>query len=224
MIRCLLLCVWLGLVAGCSSAVRWVPDYHVVRQGETLFSIADRYDLDHKQLARWNRLGDGTLIYPGQRLSLKGPVAGPATAGSGRSSTGGRSSQSTPPPVQKVGDWSWPTNGPVLAAYGSSAKTQSGIQIGGRQGQEIKAASGGEVVYAGSGLQSYGQLVIIKHNASFLSAYGHNQTLLVKEGDRVSRGQRIAKMGQGPGAKPLLHFEIRRNGDPVDPIRYLPRR
>ena len=86
------------------------------------------------------------------------------------------------------------------------------------------AAAAGEVVYSGSGLVGYGQLLIIKHNESYLSAYGHNDALLVEEGQRVNSGQRIARMGQGPGQRSMLHFEIRRNGQPVDPIRYLPRR
>ena len=88
----------------------------------------------------------------------------------------------------------------------------------------MRAASGGQVVYAGSGLKTYGQLIIIKHNATYLSAYGHNEALLVTEGDRVNGGQQIARMGEGPGRKPLLHFEIRRDGKPVNPLAYLPRR
>lgn len=209
------------LLGACSSALRWTPDTHRVREGETLFSIAQSYNLDPRDLASWNRLGDGRLIYPGQKLSLKGPVR------AGTSSTRSRSGQqaSTPTaPVKPVGDWRWPTTGSLAAGFGAGPSTQSGIEIAGRLGQPVTAASAGEVVYAGSGLKSYGQLLIIKHNDSFLSAYGHNAALLVREGERVSAGQTIAKMGNGPGSKPMLHFEIRRNGSPVDPLGYLPGR
>ncbi len=111
-----------------------------------------------------------------------------------------------------------------MKAFGQSPGTQSGIQIAGRLRQPVVAAADGVVVYAGSGLVGYAQLLIIKHNATYLSAYGYNDSLLVKEGDRVRRGQKVARVGEGPGQRPLLHFEIRKNGRPVDPIRYLPAR
>ena len=120
--------------------------------------------------------------------------------------------------------WQWPTSGGVIAGYGSSTKTRSGIQIGGKQGQAIRAASAGRVVYAGTGLTGYGHLLIIKHNNDYLSAYGHNDRLLAKEGDQVAAGQRIADMGIGPGQRALLHFEIRLRGEPVNPLGYLPKR
>ena len=124
--------------------------------------------------------------------------------------------------------WQWPVSGPVLARYGESPLTASGIQLGGRSGDAIRAAAGGQVVYAGSGLVGYGELLIIKHSPSWLSAYGYNQALLVREGERVAAGQPIARMGEGPGAsgasrRPALHFEIRRNGMPLDPLSQLPR-
>ena len=97
------------------------------------------------------------------------------------------------------------------------------MHIGGKRGQSIVAAARGEVVYAGSGLPGYGQLLIIKHTSDYLSAYGHNQTLLVGEGDQVQGGQVIARMGEGPGQRPLLHFEIRRGGQPANPLGYLPK-
>jgi lipoprotein NlpD len=213
----------LALLAGCSSALRWSPDTHVVRDGDTLFSIARRYDLDPRDLAAWNRLGDGRLIYPGQRLTLTGP-AGAGTRAPARTASRPKVAAARPPPVRAVDGWRWPTAGKLAAGFGSTPSTQSGIEIGGRFGQVVSAAADGEIVYAGSGLKSYGQLLIIKHNESFLSAYGHNDTLLVREGERVVAGQQIARMGNGPGKKPLLHFEIRRNGSPVDPLGYLPGR
>ncbi len=101
---------------------------------------------------------------------------------------------------------------------------RKGIKISGRSGSKISAAESGKVVYSGSGLIGYGRLIIIKHNDKYLSAYGHNRKILVKEGDRVSKGQTIAEMGKANSGDPLLHFEIRRDGKPVDPLRLLPRR
>jgi len=100
----------------------------------------------------------------------------------------------------------------------------TGVLIGGDAGQPVRAAADGRVVYAGGGLIGYGQLIIVKHNDTYLSAYGHNASLLVREGQSIRQGQRIATMGEGPGQKPRLHFEIRQNGKPVDPRRYLPPR
>jgi lipoprotein NlpD len=207
--------------------MRWTPEYHVVKSGETLYSIAFQYGIDQRDLAAWNRLGSGALIFPGQKIRLSGSATAGQQAGTNKSSGGSRSTTGTTrvaKPAQPPADWQWPTNGPVVAGYGTSSKTQSGIQIGGRKGQDIRAAAGGEVVYAGGGLTGYGQLVIIKHNADYLSAYGHNEALLVTEGERVKLGQRIARMGTGPGQRPLLHFEIRRDGEPVNPTQYLPRK
>jgi lipoprotein NlpD len=204
------------LLVSCSSALRWTPDYHTVRSGETLYSIAMRYDIDARKLASWNSLGDGSFIRKGQKLRLKPPTGNVATSSSKR-----------PAPVAKIEpapNWIWPTKGKVEIAFGASPKTESGIRIGGSKGQRISAVAAGEVVYAGGGLQSYGQLLIIKHNETWLSAYGFNSKLRVKEGARVKAGQHIADMGQTRAGARQLHFEIRRNGQPVDPLRYLPRR
>jgi lipoprotein NlpD len=121
-----------------------------------------------------------------------------------------------PPP-----QWQWPTRGPIVATYGDRGAIASGIGIGGTLGQPIQAAASGRVVYTGSGLIGYGQLVIIKHNDTYLSAYGHNGRVLVVQGQEVRRGDQIAEMGIGPGRAPRLHFEIRRNGTPVDPTLLL---
>lgn len=110
----------------------------------------------------------------------------------------------------------------MSASFGENNNARTGILIGGRKGQPVVAAAGGQVVYAGSGLIGYGKLIIIKHNDTYLSAYGHNDSLVVEEGQSVSKGQRIAVMGEGPGQLPSLHFEIRRNGEPVDPQQFLP--
>ncbi len=229
----------LQLVA-CSGAVRWeepaprgpprvaprppVPDggarpgFHAVHAGETLYAIAFRYRLSASSLAAWNDLGDGTLIRVGQRLRLTPNTVGSPLA---RPTVPAVTAREAPP------RWQRPVPGPVLARFGESPLTASGIQLGGRSGEPIRAAAGGQVVYAGSGLVGYGELLIIKHGSEWLSAYGYNQALLVREGERVLPGQPIARMGEGPtpgsqGRRSLLHFEIRRNGTPVDPLAELP--
>ena len=118
--------------------------------------------------------------------------------------------------------WQWPTAGNVKRGFNNTA-SKKGINIAGRLGQPVYAASGGDVVYSGSGLVGYGNLVIIKHDDVFLSAYGHNRRLLVKEGEKVKPGQMIAEMGETAKDGALLHFEIRQEGKPVDPMRYLPK-
>ena len=220
----LVLGVLLSLVA-CSSAMRWDgggADEHVVRKGETLYSIAFRYGKAPDDLARWNRLGDGSLIHPGQVLRLAPP------SGS-RSSSRSTATRPAPRPLPKLPDepspaWSWPTKGSVNVEFGGKPGPGTGVLIDGRAGQAIQAAAPGRVVYAGSGLIGYGQLIIVKHNETYLSAYGYTQSLLVKEGQAIKQGQRIATMGEGPERKPRLHFEIRRNGKPVNPRQYLPTR
>jgi lipoprotein NlpD len=230
------------ILAGCDRALTWEqpveqrvgPGRYTVKAGDTLYSISWRNRLDWRDVARWNGLAENALIYPGQLLRLTPPSSGPGTS-SGSSS--GRSVNSAPPreaetparaaPAQAetaVSGWYWPATGKVLAGFGDKATLGSGLDIGGRLGEPVRAAASGRVVYAGSGLIGYGKLIIIKHNDTFLSAYGHNRTLAVKEGDAVKIGQKIAEIGEGPGKKPLLHFEIRVNGKPVDPVRYLPRR
>ena len=120
--------------------------------------------------------------------------------------------------------WRWPSEGKVIAAYVSGEPTRQGIDIGGKAGDAVRAAADGEVVYSGNGLIGYGELIIVKHNANFLSAYGHNRSRLVKEGEKVKAGQAIAEMGASAGSRDELHFEIRKNGKPVNPLEYLPAR
>ena len=202
---------------GSSDALSRAPEYHTVRAGDTLYSIARSYDLDYRQLAQWNRLGDGSMIRPGQRLLLQPPGSLPAATQ--------RAGASVPRvAVVPAPRWLWPTDGRIYLRYGESPKTASGIRITGRTGQPVRAAAGGEIVYAGSGLASYGQLLIIKHNQSWLSAYGFNSALLVHEGDKVVAGQVVAEMGEDSAGVAVLHFEIRRAGQPVDPVIYLPSR
>lgn len=228
-----LLVLALALLAGaCGPKTRWdhTPrDAHVVRTGETLYAIAWRYGKDPKELARWNRLGNGRLIYPGQVLRLTRPpgMAAATRQTKGTSASKGRSTaaRKLPPiPTNPPPPWRWPATGKVAVEFGKRPGSGTGILIAGRLGQGILAAAAGRVVYSGGGLIGYGQLIILKHNDTYLSAYGHNESLLVKEGATVKRGQRIATMGEGPGRKPRLHFEIRKNGEPVSPRKYLPAR
>ena len=118
-------------------------------------------------------------------------------------------------------DWAWPAKGRIIAGFSDTANLK-GIDIAGTAGQAIHASAPGRVVYAGNGLRGYGKLIIIKHNATYLSAYAHNREILVKEGQQVARGQKIAEMGNTDAEQVKLHFEIRRQGKPMDPTKYLP--
>jgi lipoprotein NlpD len=119
--------------------------------------------------------------------------------------------------------WLWPAQGKVLRRF-TSREESNGIEIGGKEGTLIRASANGKVVYAGSGLRGYGNLLILKHDNQFLSAYAHNRRLLVKENDTIAAGKEIAEMGKKNSGRPRLHFEIRKNGKPVDPLNYLPAR
>lgn len=225
-----------ALLVGCGQHLtRWQHDTYTVRSGDTLYAIAWHFGVDQRDLARWNGLGSGAVIYPGQQLRLYGsPSATPRQA-----SREGRSSVARPPvrpspsatssgqagrSQQPAPKWQWPTAGAVIANFGNPRSVGKGIDIAGSEGAPVLAAADGRVVYAGSGLLGYGKLIIIKHNETYLSAYGHNATLLAGQGDSVASGQRIAEMGLGPRRVAMLHFEIRVNGDAVDPLRFLPKR
>jgi lipoprotein NlpD len=228
--RAALLLVFALAVTACGPSPLWdqpPKDQHIVRSGETLFTIAWRYGKDHHDLARWNKLGDGSLIYPGQVIRLTAPTARTTTRSGSPAPSTASQPPSRPPPVKKSQPppaWAWPTKGRIVAEYDGQPGSGTGMSIGGRAGQAVRAAAAGRVVYSGGGLIGYGQLIILKHNDTYLSAYGHNASLLVKEGDNIKKGQRIATMGEGPGQEPRLHFEIRRNGKPVNPRQYLPAR
>jgi len=209
-----------------------VPESYVVRSGDTLYSIAFRYGIDQRQLASWNNLRNPNQINVGQRLVLRAPggsrAGTPTTASTSTrpaTSSGGGTSASTRPPALPPAarpDWLWPTRGEIVSRFGERGVLSSGVGIAGTLGQDVVAAAAGRVVYSGTGLPDYGHLVIIEHNDTWLSAYGHNQRVLVSQGQAVTRGQKIAEMGPGPGGAPRLHFEIRRNGDPQDPVPMLP--
>jgi lipoprotein NlpD len=212
-------------MVACGGHSTWQEssETHIVRSGETLYSIAFRYGKSAEEMARWNRLGNGSLIYPGQVLRLT-----PPTGGGAQSQTRGTSRPASRPlpklPAQPSPRWNWPTSGRINVEFGAQPGPGTGVLINGKTGQPVLAAASGRVVYAGSGLIGYGQLIILKHNDTYLSAYGYTASLLVKEGQEVRKGQRIATMGEGPERKPRLHFEIRRNGQPVNPRQFLPTR
>jgi lipoprotein NlpD len=133
-----------------------------------------------------------------------------------------RPAASGPPP--KPGAWQWPTRGALISRFSAGSQPHKGIDLTGRMGEPVHAANSGTVVYAGSGVRGYGNLLIVKHDAVFLSAYAHNSKLLVQEGDTVRAGQQIAELGDSGTDRVKLHFEIRRHGSPVDPLKILPRR
>jgi lipoprotein NlpD len=255
---------------GCGGHV-----YHVVKRGETLYSIGWAYGYDYRQVAKWNHIGSPYHLNPGQRLRVAPPAGQsvaslqeyqPDSSGTQKLQVApvvgpyGGTSKTRPPPVsssrapssnassnrakrevQKAVSkvkrffgsqtlkWRWPTWGRRISqTFSSKDPSRQGLDITGKLGSSVMVAASGKVVYAGSGLARYGRLIIVKHNEKFLSAYAFNKKLHVKEGDIVKAGQKIAEMGSvsanGNTGRAKLHFEIRRNGKPVDPLRYLPRK
>ncbi|MCU1750406.1 peptidoglycan DD-metalloendopeptidase family protein [Pseudomonas sp. 6D_7.1_Bac1] len=227
---------------------------YVVRRGDTLFSIAFRYGWDYKALAARNNIPTPYTIHPGQTIRFDGRTGSTPTAVASESGTTASSSSKftvtrrpasgaspsketaapsvankpAPAPLPPAGPaptgWGWPSSGILIGKFSSNGSLNKGIDIAGDLGQPVLAASDGTVVYAGSGLRGYGELVIIKHSDTYVSAYGHNRRLLVREGQQVKVGQTIAEMGSTGTDRVKLHFEIRRQGKPVDPLQFLPRR
>lgn len=221
--------------------------HYVIKPGDTLYSIAFRNQLDFRELAVWNDIGPDFLITPGQVIRLTAPEVlvstsiqtvpmerpqpgPPATATSPPASTPAPTPAPAPrasaPPAAElpvVTQWRWPTRGSLIKGFGDG-NGGKGVDIGGELGQPVLAAAAGKVVYSGAALKGYGELIIIKHDDVHLSAYGYNRRRLVGEGVMVAAGQPIAELGLGPEQKPVLHFEIRRKGKPVDPAGYLPAR
>jgi lipoprotein NlpD len=210
--------VALSFLVACSSTPERGGTY-TVKRGDTLSAIAKRHQLDYRDIARWNGIGRDYTIHPGQVLRL-GPGARAPIAASRPAVQPPKAAVPRPaPPIP----WAWPVEGGI-AKLTERPNGGHGLTISGRIGQEVRAASAGRVVYLGSGLLGYGQLLIIKHSDAFLSAYGHTQSVTVKEGDLVVMGQRIATMGSGTLGAPMLYFEIRVNGQPSNPLTYLPKR
>ena len=225
------------------------PGYYAVRPGDTIRRIANETGQTWQNIARWNSLDNPDLIEVGQVLRVVPPSAGtttavapatvepngvvtrpvtpqPAIVAAGPSAPASAPAKPAAAPVAASGDedlgWIWPAHGSLIAGF-DEAKNK-GLDISGKAGDSVLAAADGRVVYAGAGLRGYGNLIILKHNNTYLTAYAHNQALLVKEDQSVQKGQKIAEMGNSDADRVKLHFEIRRQGKPVDPSRYLPSR
>jgi lipoprotein NlpD len=224
------------------------PGYYTVKPGDTLIRIALESGQGHRDVARWNALENPNKIEVGQVLRVVPPaseesVVAKPVASSKVSSTPLQSqtqsaAKNEPAPaaaapaavsesVAKSGEdnvsFAWPAKGTIVGAFDES-KNRKGVDIGGAAGDPVLASADGKVVYAGGGLRGYGNLIILKHNNTYLTAYAHNQSLLVKEDQTVKKGQKIAEMGNSDTDSVKLHFEVRKLGKPVDPAQYLPAR
>jgi lipoprotein NlpD len=222
------------------------PGYYTVKPGDTMIRIGLENGQNWRDIVRWNNLENPNIIEVGQVLRVVPPtnenplvVTRPVSPGSAPASSTApaqaassaakpasapASANPAPAPAAAGGDediaWIWPAQGTMVAGF-DEAKNK-GLDISGKAGDAVVASADGRVVYAGAGLRGYGNLVILKHNNTFLTAYAHNQTLLVKEDQNVKKGQKIAEMGNSDSDRVKLHFEIRRQGKPVDPAKYLP--
>jgi lipoprotein NlpD len=224
---------------------------YVVRPGDGLYAIAWRYGLDYRNIVRINHLSEPYTLQTGQKLYLVQPTAqdkkmaaaaaakpvakpAPTKAAATKPVSQPQKSTAAAQPVKKAAPaatvsssnlaWQWPAAGKVVQGFNANSIQDKGINIVNSAGTPIKAAAAGQVVYSGSGLPGYGYLIIIKHNDIYLSAYAHNSAVLVKEGEKVKAGQTIARMGNTGADKVMLHFEIRRRGQPIDPESVLPKR
>jgi lipoprotein NlpD len=238
------------IIPGSAGSVRITDpilhkDFYKVVRGDTLYSIAWRYKLDYKKLARWNAIRTPYVIHIGKKLRLTPLPEKPVQIATKVKNPGPypkptevfkkpvpKSNPKTPTIVKqaptikptpglpaKIGSWQWPAKGKLISS--NTVSSRNGIDIKGKMGQTVKAAAAGNVVYSGHGLVGYGNLIIIKHNKTFLSAYAHNSRLLVIEGAKVGAGQPIAEMGNSGTNMVKLHFEIRKDGKSVDPLKYL---
>jgi len=247
------------------SSYQTTADGHYrVKRGDSLHAIAFSFNMDWRDIAKWNAIRSPYTIYPDQELRLSAPTGQrsqqqPSTT-TAKTSTGSKPSTSktvvkaapsksststtydnTPRPATTAavantpvaskavatadpGKWLWPAEGRIISNFKPNDPARKGIDIGGKEGQAVIASAAGEVVYSGAGLIGYGELIIIKHSERLLSAYAHNQKRLVAEGQKVAGGERIADMGKTDRNQAMLHFEIRLNGNPQDPLKYLPGR
>lgn len=221
---------------------------YVVKPGDTLYKIARANNVDIESVKRWNNLSDPNQISVGQVLKMSGGAstgAQPAPIASVKPQPRPLDQPETPavatnPPLDatpapapvevkpapraadaSVINWAWPASGAIVQTFNASSK---GIDISGTLGDPITAAADGLVKYSGNGVRGLGNLIIVEHQNGFITAYAHNRTLLVKTGQNVKRGAKIAELGQSDTTSPRLHFEIRRQGTPVDPMQYLPTR
>src|SRR3990167_2356815 len=233
----------IGCLTSCSTGTHYAPVTDIstieripksgvyrVLPGETLYSIAWRYGLDYRYLAKRNNIAPPYHVDAGQWIYLNGKATQTTRMHVLSSSTEKRQTVMTKHSVSRpvmyhevntpVTSWLWPAKGPVISTY---SRLNKGINIAGRLGTPIFATAQGQVVYSGNGLRGYGNLIIIKHNARYLTAYAHNSAVFVKEGDWVNAGKKIASMGNTGARQVMLHFEIRVSGQHVNPLRYLAR-
>ena len=222
------------------SPARNIPDAYEVKQGDSIYKIAWAYGVDYLDIAKWTKIKEPYSLSPGQIVYLKKSTIAkitPLDADSHQlkepfvakrlpAKEPEKRSKSPPEESPSVifsgtpAKWNWPAEGKLVGEYAPD-KGSNGIQIAGTEGSPIKATAAGQVVYVGQGLRGYGQLIILKHSEEFLSAYAHNKKLLVEEGQAIKSGQRIAIMGSSGTQTTMLHFEIRKDGKPVDPMKYL---
>jgi len=221
--------VVLALLLSACGTTKVQPGYYRVQSGDTLTQIARKQGTSVSNLVRWNRLSNSNAIEVGQMLRVEPPGGQASTstpsksaskpASSSRSSASSGKRRTAPPGAISL---VWPAQGQVTRGYDGGAS--NGIVISNSSGTPVVASASGTVAYSGSGLRGYGHLVIVKHNASFLSIYAHNRKLLVKEGQSVKQGQKIAEMGNSDSKQVGLYFELRYNGQAVDPAGNLPPR
>lgn len=225
---------------------------YIVKKGETLYSIAWRADVDIRTLAEINNIKAPYNIFPQQKLFLSRNSSQPSKSKTKSKSFNSSKQKVIKKPIaqkkkqeyggnvveqktrkkaqqqntafsQKIRNWRWPAKGKIINRFSTAKQGNKGIDIAGRRGDSVKATANGKVVYAGDALQGYGQLVIVKHNDDYLSAYAHNDSILVKEQQVVKAGQVIAKMGDTDAERVMLHFEVRFRGKSVNPMKYLPK-
>ncbi|MFM0053290.1 peptidoglycan DD-metalloendopeptidase family protein [Caballeronia grimmiae] len=228
--------------ATAASSTPVAPGFYRVKPGDTLYGISRLFKQKPADLAAWNSLTESKQVNVGQVLRVAPPGAAgsapaTATAAASASAAGGKdlppliAAPAKPaaeaPPAKTAEEhasaakatFAWPAKGEIVRKFGASGS--KGIDIAGKVGQPVKAAASGKVVYAGSGLRSYGRMIIVRHSNDYLTAYAYNDKLLVREGDSVKQGATIADMGTGPGGSAVLHFEVRKSGAAVDPVPLL---
>ena len=216
------------LLASCQSNNSRAPSkYYTVQEGDTLYSIAWKYGKDYRSLARANRIVAPYTIYIDQKIAIRGRKSANTPDGATLVKSQNKPPQSNADFVKEVvasvpPKWDWPLRGEVLGDFSLEGKVNKGIDIAGKPGSGVKAAADGVVVYAGSNLRGYGKLVIVKHDHQFLSAYGNNYSIRVDEGKKVKAGDVLGRVGSSDSRIEMLHFEIRKDGIPVNPVDYLP--
>lgn len=184
---------------------------YIVKKGDSLYTISLLYDVNYLSIAKWNNIEKPYRIKPGQIIEIKSKKFRP-----------NKQLNNTKRKFSSKLSWVRPHEGRISKAFSYSDIGKKGIDISGDIGDEIYSVSDGVVVYTGDGIKGYGNLIIVKHNDTFLSAYAHANRILVKENSKVDKGQVIAELGDSDSIKPMLHFQIRKNGKSVDPEKYLP--